>query len=58
MREMNEHIENITYKPNRYICAECGVKIDLEEEVWVDPATGEATMSGEPYHVECAPNEY
>ena len=55
---MNEHIENITYKPNRYICAECGVKIDLEEEVWVDPATGEATMSGEPYHVECAPNEY
>ena len=40
-------------------CHECGKPVELDDSIWVDPNTGEATTGerGRPFHVECAPGE-
>ena len=41
-----------------HTCACCGKAVEVEETVWVNPTTREATVeNGSPYHVECAPGE-
>jgi hypothetical protein len=42
-------------KPLGYMCWKCGEEIPFDDEVWIDPKTTQATMSGQPYHVACAP---
>lgn len=39
-------------------CNKCKKTIPNDDEVWIDPTTGQATMEGEPYHIQCAPNQY
>jgi hypothetical protein len=43
--------------PLGYVCWKCGKEIPFDDEVWIDPKTTKATMTGEPYHVACAPPE-
>ncbi len=39
-------------------CHLCGGRIIEDDEVWIVPTTGEASVErGEPYHPECAPSE-
>lgn len=47
----------MTNDTQTFLCWECGIPVDEDDAVWVDPFTGEATTgeSGAPYHVPCAP---
>lgn len=48
-----------TYGPERLIaCAGCGAILRAAEAVWIDTKTKAATMDGQPFHPECADNEY
>jgi hypothetical protein len=38
-------------------CAGCQKPVPAEEAVWIDPVTTQATMTGKPYHVGCAPEQ-
>jgi hypothetical protein len=39
-------------------CALCEEPIDSQDEVWVEPVTGNTSWEdGWPYHMECAPEE-
>ena len=42
-----------------YKCYECGLWVDQDDAVWIDPKTGIATTGdeGKPYHIDCAPEE-
>jgi len=42
-----------------YRCFECGLWIDQDDVVWIDPKTGRATTGdeGKPFHIDCAPEE-
>ena len=43
----------------RYLCDECNKIVHVDDAVWVNPKTGEATTGdeGRPFHVECAPKQ-
>lgn len=38
-------------------CFACGDGIEVDDEVWIEPTDGRATMTGEPFHTYCAPPE-
>lgn len=37
-------------------CTKCDELVPKDEEVWIDPESGEATMEGELFHPGCAPS--